>query len=395
VLELITINRQGANGALFDLGFLAECLLFYRKVRVVVGSEAFKSLVRRCGSDEILELCEMGCLEIEFLDNLTGVRTVRLNGTDCHDLATVAANNIKFQQASRELVEELAGPSGKGASRLFTKFNRIVHRSEYHMEILRGARNDLLDQGYLESATGNLLSYLAPEYKISEPLVFRPHAIKDLGIAVDTNINFEAATASSHKHGFPQDSSITPAYLLTQVAAARLDVVIAAKHGSDFALDPMRSILAASKFGELFKQATAGKAEIDAFQETVVDDLRCVGEVVNSGERNFRDVIRLLRAAEKFKEWLSKVEGNDNLRAEYCREVSRLEWADKLPTKSLRFLAMTGLGVAIGAAANPVVGMVGGLALNAADYFLVDQLLKGWKPNQFIEGPLKRFLTRK
>jgi hypothetical protein len=30
--------------------------------------------------------------------------------------------------------------------------------------------------------------------------------------------------------------------------------------------------------------------------------------------------------------------------------------------------------------------------LSAADFFLVDKLLKGWKPNQFIEGSLKQFL---
>jgi hypothetical protein len=47
----------------------------------------------------------------------------------------------------------------------------------------------------------------------------------------------------------------------------------------------------------------------------------------------------------------------------------------------------------LGATASPVAGAIAAAALSAGDAFLLDKILKGWKPNQFIEGPLKQFLS--
>jgi hypothetical protein len=41
------------------------------------------------------------------------------------------------------------------------------------------------------------------------------------------------------------------------------------------------------------------------------------------------------------------------------------------------------------------LGIPAGLALGATDSFIVDRLLKGWRPNQFIEGPLRDFVCEK
>jgi hypothetical protein len=70
-----------------------------------------------------------------------------------------------------------------------------------------------------------------------------------------------------------------------------------------------------------------------------------------------------------------------------------IRWADKLPPKTLRWLLFTGGGLALGAAfTNPLTGAIAGTALSLADSFLLDKLIKGWRPSQFIEGPLKDFV---
>ena len=54
-----------------------------------------------------------------------------------------------------------------------------------------------------------------------------------------------------------------------------------------------------------------------------------------------------------------------------------------------------GRGLALGAAfTNPITGTAAGTALSLADSFLLDKLIKGWKPSQFIDGPLKDFVQR-
>ncbi|MGC2136278.1 MAG: hypothetical protein WA627_00800 [Candidatus Sulfotelmatobacter sp.] len=122
-----------------------------------------------------------------------------------------------------------------------------------------------------------------------------------------------------------------------------------------------------------------------------MDELPDIAGAVNSGRRSFPEIVPVVRAAGKFKDWLEKTEDATAVMSDYAKEVSRLDWADKLPAKSSRCLIMCALGVATGAF-SPIAGAALATGVNAADYFLLDKLLKGWKPNQFVEGPLKKFL---
>jgi hypothetical protein len=56
---------------------------------------------------------------------------------------------------------------------------------------------------------------------------------------------------------------------------------------------------------------------------------------------------------------------------------------------------MNGLSALAAVTLSPAAGIAAGVGLNAADYYLIDRLIKGWKPNQFLEGPLKNFLLQK
>jgi len=130
---------------------------------------------------------------------------------------------------------------------------------------------------------------------------------------------------------------------------------------------------------------------MDVFQEEAISELPDIRDAINSGMRTFADVVPLVRAAEKFKDWLAKIDDKRPVTVEYCREVARLDWADKLPPKSIRWLIFWALGISTGAL-GPLEAAAASGALGAADYFLLDRLLRGWKPNQFVEGPLKKFL---
>jgi hypothetical protein len=134
----------------------------------------------------------------------------------------------------------------------------------------------------------------------------------------------------------------------------------------------------------LINNATGGKERISVFQEDVLDDLPNIRDAVNSGTRNFSDIVRLVEKAERFKKWLREQDEDEHLRKAYLREVLHVEWADTLPTKTLRWLLFTAAGLPLSALAS--------LGLGAADAFLLDRVIRGWKPNQFIEGPLKDFV---
>ena len=133
-------------------------------------------------------------------------------------------------------------------------------------------------------------------------------------------------------------------------------------------------------------------SQICTFQDFVFDDGRAISEAVNSGQRSFKDLLKLLDQADKFRAWVKSKPPDVNLAKEYLREITKSSWVDKLPGKSSRWAFFTGAGFILDALGAGGVGTATGLVLSAADSFILDRIIKGWKPNQFIEGPLQRFV---
>jgi hypothetical protein len=393
MFKRITIGRKNSTGDLIDLGLIAECLVFYEKVRVITTHDSFKYLVRCCGPDEVLELLRMGALELEYFDNQTGIQSVETNLGTLYKLITFYTERLKYPQLSRQFFDQMAGPSGKGANRMFNRFSRFVRHSMYTTETLEAVKEDWLDDSYVFPAAKSFLSMEAPEYEAPDPLSFKVNYLPEQGFTVSTNIDFDSANASYHRHVPVEFSSLDVSRFLILIADTRRDLVVGAHNESEFALRPQSAVIAACKFAEVVSKASKGIRASDVFQEEVIEGLPSIREVVNSGEKTFRDVIGLVERADKFKNWLKKHADAKDLRTEYCREVAHIGWADKLPAKAVRFLliesAVEALGRAFGTA---MVGKAAGLGFSTADALLFDKLLKGWTPNQFVEGPLKKFL---
>lgn len=70
---------------------------------------------------------------------------------------------------------------------------------------------------------------------------------------------------------------------------------------------------------------------------------------------------------------------------EYCREVTKDSIIDKLPSKAIRWSVFTGAGAVGDLLLTPGIGTISGLVLSVLDGLFLDKLLKGWKPNQFVE----------
>jgi hypothetical protein len=73
----ICVNQQIAPGGPhpFDLGFLAEALLFYDDARLIANINALNYLVRSCGPDTVIALLEEGFLKLTYTQTATAVQT--------------------------------------------------------------------------------------------------------------------------------------------------------------------------------------------------------------------------------------------------------------------------------------------------------------------------------
>src|SRR6266568_5918456 len=284
MFDSITLGPFGSPNASIDAGLLAECLVFYRRVRVITAPGTFTNLVRICGAEELLELCDMGNLEIAFMENMTAITSVETNVGTCHSLGLMSSPKFRFPMNARKVADEEGGISGRKADRIFNRLNKAVQRAEYDNAIIKGSQDDLKNRGYLEEAVRRTLSYLVPEYTLPASLVFRPETVPKFGIRYDTNIDFAEASSLFHRCVAVKDASLTPAFLLAHITAAEPDIVFASRSSSEFAVDPLKSIIVSSRVEEIIRKSTAGKEKLEAFQEVVIDGSRSIREAVNSGE---------------------------------------------------------------------------------------------------------------
>src|ERR1700741_3290997 len=189
---------------------------------------------------------------------------------------------------------------------------------------------------------------------------------------LQTNINFQ---------NYPNTS---PSGILLRIAEARGDIHIASHFGFEIASRKSTSTLIQNRFNSLVTKFENNQASIYQFQNVILSEYKCIGEAVKSGHISFKAFLKILNRADKFRHWLIKLDGNNDVLTEYCKTVFKRTLIDKLPSKLVRFSIFSGAGIIIDKGL-PAAGTLLATALSATDTFLVDKILKGWKPNQFIE----------
>jgi hypothetical protein len=360
-------------------------------VDLVVNPGQLASLLRVCGHETLRELFDMGVLKVIYFENGLGVRTVN-GGTahEVHDFVVYDAAKLHLQNHLPQLLQELIGHQGK-ARRIAERFKRSIALSRHSQSVSDQALEDITNSDYVREAISRLVQHLAPEVRIPTPFLFEVTQ-EGAAIHVRTNLNFPALNRAYHERVSPEHSTLTIPFLLTFLQDARSDLQLASSTGSELAISQATSIIAAARLEHIMKGRLRSEGNLRLFQEFVFEDSRAIREAVNSGQRNMQDVVSLVASAQKFRQWVSNQPEDVDLRRAYLTEVTKVGWAGKLPQKAARWGLVTAASTALSVLGGPVVGTAATIGLSALDAFIVDKLARGWKPNQFVEGPLRQFL---
>lgn len=410
MFESICIRHNRDTGSALDLGFLAEALLYYRTVHICGDRTTLTFLARTLGPDILLELLQSKHLILDYWENLAVVMTRTDPGYgERHRFETADMPHTHLQHVAPELFQDLLGKSGKGR-RMANRLMSFVKPRLFSSDRAQQPPSELTDEQYTREAVADVLKGFVPEYALPSPFVFK--IIQERlrpGVAppdprgfdsnpewpyfrIETNIDFAAANALLHRRVPATEISVSPAYLVAFVDGAKIDLLDASESSAETALSPIRSAVLKRRFAGILKRRSGSEANIEAFHEFALGGAPSVREAVNAGARNFCDVMRLLKSAETFKDWVQGHPEDADLRREYCRSISHVDWADMLPAKSIRWSIFAAANIAVGLATTPAAGIIGGLGLNVLDSLLLDKIIKGWRPNQFIEGELRAFV---
>jgi hypothetical protein len=386
MFERICIPPIEPDGRQFDLGLLAESLVFYGDVHLILREPSLDGLLQQMDPDLVLELAEEGYLRFHYLEHTLGAITTN-DGTPhaLYDVGLIQGKGRDLESVAHKAFTQRVGKSGRGR-RLANRFCKSTESVRYPDGITTTVTNDMQDGHYLESFLRRRLAHASAGElaQSAKALHYKFTLLPGRGFQLHTTLdNVQGA------HAVLGDL-VNPASVLAAYGTTIADMSLWARLGAEAALNPRQADVLTSRVDGLLAQRLKNEERLSTFQDFVYDDARSIREAINSGGVDFRDVLPVIKKGKNFHKWLSNQPPDANLIKAYHREVTADSWADRLPIKAARWSIFTGAGLGL----DGLVGPAAGIALGAFDSFILDKIIGGWKPNHFIEGPLKDLVSR-
>ncbi len=362
-------------------------MLFYQKTIVVCESPGhLRQLISVLGPNYLFKLIDTGILEVHYSENFTGIKTDKLsNGTEAHDPVVISLPQHGFQNELYLLCNKLTGKSGKGR-RLAINIAKRVKIKNFEEKYNEYVRNQILDQQYIRNVVQILINTWIPEIRHDsiKELVFDTK-LTDKGIIVNTNIDFQKLNFLYHKRIPSTHSSVSTAYLLANVYDIENDLFRATTNLSEIVSTQQKSSVIDIRLKYLSDKCRKSNEEINTFQRTIIPGMKTIREEYNKGSISISEIIDVIIKTSSFKKWLADKPVDSDLLREYLNEISKKSILDKLPSKSVRWSLFTGAGIFTDVILPTGLGTITGISLSILDGFIIDKILKGWRPNQYIE----------
>ena len=390
------VLRRADDAESVTPGQIAEAMLFYQNVHLILDRGTFSTLLNSIGIEVFMSLLQRPGFTAAYCEEDMITRTNKYGGFTAYTIDAMmivghdSVGTLPNTEARLAFLIEQAG-TGKRESRRFAHkvLERVpVRRLSGNVYVQGGvpaaARADLSNVHYTREAVCAVLEMIPgghlppPDFKldiIDTALGF--HAFNNLDL---DSINARRATMT------PPLEPITLAYVFAHLATARADLALAAHYGGDFFTSNVASKLIELRHADMLRRARINEQEIDSFVEVVLPDTPSVRDAIDSRARSFPEFLGLLDKSDRFKRWLGDARADEGLVREYVKGMTAEAWIQRMPVRTLRYVLTQVAELAM----SPPAALVAGLA----DNFLIDKLLGGWRPNHFVEARLGPFLRR-
>ena len=383
MFDAINIRSDSKQSGI-DKGVLAEALVFYGRVNVYGSAGTLYELIDEFTPSGFVDLHSEGVLRFHFYNSLpivlgTDEGTARVRYDYGFVSEPKAAGNAAAAFSAGKMLRKRYK---EGEAR---KLESVVREA-------RLERIDLVEIRRLSwraDVLGTLLSRwvtAATDGKIQVD----PAAIKCWELAGSIQVVAPLDFAELNEITARLETKPSPwtiARFLAEVLNAYADIHAAAVQTSDISTNAYSAPLI-TELAALTLAATQHRTkQIEELQELVFGEGNSIGAAINGGERSLGDLLPIIERRKKFRGWLAKVAPDSRLIREYYREVTRESWIETLKGKAMRWI----LSKAGGAGADSMLPGAG-IGVEVLDALVLDKALKGWRPNQFLEGKLKGFV---
>lgn len=164
-----------------------------------------------------------------------------------------------------------------------------------------------------------------------------------------------------------------------------IDLFLSKESPGDIVTAPKIMQFARERIDESILQAADSKENLDAFVSVFLEGSRSLGDAYTEGALTFDECLDIIDDTRKFRDWLKGVPNDANLLAEYAKAVTKETRLGRLPAKVGKWALFNAAGIGVGAVIAGPPGALIGLGLAAIDTFVIEHLIKGWRPNLFFE----------
>lgn len=373
-----------------DMGFIAENLLYYEKVNIVSGTKTLPVLINNCGIETLIELLTNRNLKILMRENLLAVSMHQSHYGELRDIMLISSPSLTKEEMIFRGIFDSTGRRGY-SKRMTQKLLPYIDTISYENNISELIKDDLQDNLYIKQTIIDTIRFYNPELTLrAEEIEYAFNKIGDKYL-FESNLNYEKINKQIPNN--PGGQIINPTSILLNIAETRGDMHLCSSLDSEIATTAIHSSLMKIKFHDIYKRTITSSENLYQFNDFILSDGHAIRETINNGDKNFDEFFKVLDKADKFKDWLKNIDDDKNIIKEYYTAVSKETLIDKLPAKSFRWSFFTGAGLLTDMVATGGIGTAIGLGLSLGDAFLLDKVLKGWKPNVFIDNHLKKIIN--
>ncbi|SFE52447.1 hypothetical protein [Spirosoma endophyticum] len=407
MLDSIAINLHASSrkNQRFTIGHLAECLLFYGKVDAVISRIELEEIIRKCSVEHLVELLSSGALSLhinlEFFGSNQTPRTARLN----YAIYKVVNHNVETT-----LYKALYGVyrSAYKCSQYVKQLMPFLNEYKYEFDLVGGF---LIDEQFTSKAFREVVRSVYEEYPIPTDLKFQLHpvpkstAIEEIGtqFTFETETNFDLSQFEKHleKSGIKGYKDFGVNFMM-RASAAIQDVDVSSYFKSELSAEESNASIVQKAILNLDQYQANNGEVITEFHQFVIPECPSIADAIDLGMKTFADFMHLYRHAQQFRKWLSEMpdDGDHSIINEYIKFVEMTPFTNSSLFKWLKLIFVSApIAInPINLAGQPdlVNNIVNFLAGTAADQYvdLLAQRFNHWRPNQFVQGPLKNFLKK-
>lgn len=398
MFESIAIKKKQFGDSRIDEGFLIESLLFYKKVYIMADEFVLNDLFKICGFDLLKKLIKDDRIELKIRENYLGTMQFPDGKNFKYNVNVVTSDKSNSRNILYRTIQNITRNSTKSI-KLTDDFLGMSSPYKYSEDITDTIRGDFANEPFMQRLFAESLNNIIPDLSLNshevECKIEKDGSFESFdAYGLKSNIDFDDLTLRYQKQT-GKEYIINPSGIILDLAELRGDLSISTELNTGLVTDTLSSLAIDSSIQDLFGKLDTEQKGMDNFQEIVLDDFIDIGETIRTGKCKFSDFILIIEKADKFKDWLSKVDEDSNLINEYYSALKEGTWLDKHVPKALRFSAFTGAGIGLDLLLTGGIGTVAGITLGAIDSFLLDNLIKGWKPDQFVNKDLKSNLITK